>query len=101
MPKPRTMTEMAATMRTFDRRERSGRATGVSGVAGTLLRVDFADSKNGWIVGRGGVILRSGDKGLTWVRQDSGTTLNLFGLFMDKKYGWAVGQNGLILKYKK
>lgn len=72
-----------------------------SPVRSTLLRVDFADSKNGWIAGRSGVILRSGDRGLTWLQQNSGTTGNLYGLFMDKKYGWAVGSNGLILKYKK
>jgi photosystem II stability/assembly factor-like uncharacterized protein len=63
--------------------------------------VDFADSKNGWIIGRSGVILRSGDRGLTWLQQDSATVDNLYGLFMDKKYGWAVGEKGLILKYKK
>jgi photosystem II stability/assembly factor-like uncharacterized protein len=63
--------------------------------------VDFADSKNGWVVGRGGVILRSGDRGLTWVRQESGTPAHLFGLFMDKKFGWAVGAKGVVLKYKK
>ncbi|MFL6374314.1 MAG: WD40/YVTN/BNR-like repeat-containing protein [Pyrinomonadaceae bacterium] len=72
-----------------------------SPVRTTLLRVDFADSKNGWIAGRNGVILRSGDKGLTWLGQQSGTTNNLYGLFMDKKYGWAVGEKGLILKYRK
>jgi photosystem II stability/assembly factor-like uncharacterized protein len=70
-------------------------------VRSTFLRVDFADSKNGWIVGRSGVILRSGDRGLTWLEQNSGTSANLYGLFMDKKYGWAVGENGVILKYRK
>ena len=72
-----------------------------SPVRSSLLRVDFADSKNGWITGRGGVILRSGDRGLTWLQQNSGTTENIYGLFMDKKFGWAVGEKGLILKYKK
>jgi photosystem II stability/assembly factor-like uncharacterized protein len=67
----------------------------------TLKRVDFADDKNGWIVGYGGSILRSGDKGRTWVRQTSGTTSRIYGLFMSKKYGWAVGENGLLLKYAK
>jgi photosystem II stability/assembly factor-like uncharacterized protein len=65
------------------------------------MRVDFADDKNGWIVGYNGNILRSGDKGKTWIRQDSGSKDKLYGLYMDKKYGWAVGANGLLLHYKK
>ena len=65
------------------------------------MRVDFADDKNGWIVGYGGAVLRSSDQGATWVRQPSNTTQRIYGLFMSKKYGWAVGQNGLILKYEK
>jgi len=67
----------------------------------TFLRVDFADDKNGWIVGKNGTILRSSDRGKTWVKQNSGSTEHLFGLYMSKKYGLAVGANGLILKYQK
>lgn len=66
-----------------------------------LMRVSFADDKNGWIVGHGGTILRSSDKGRTWVRQESNTTAHLYGLFMSKKSGWAVGAGGLIIDYQK
>jgi photosystem II stability/assembly factor-like uncharacterized protein len=52
-------------------------------------------------VGRGGVILRSGDRGRTWVEQESGTKQNLYALFIDKKNGWAVGSAGLILRYAR
>ncbi len=67
----------------------------------TFMRVDFADDKNGWIVGHGGTVLRSGDKGKTWIKQESGTTSNLFGLFMMKKYGWAVGAGGTVIEHLK
>lgn len=66
-----------------------------------FMRVDFADDKNGWIVGHRGTILRSSDRGRTWVKQDSGTTNHLYGLFMFKKYGWAVGAKGVIVGYQR
>lgn len=65
----------------------------------SLMRVDFADDKNGWVVGYKGTVLRSSDKGRTWVKQDSGTSSNLYGLFMMRRYGWAVGEGGLLLEY--
>lgn len=67
----------------------------------TFLRVDFADDKNGWIVGYGGTILRSNDKGKTWIKQESGTKENLYGLYMFKKYGYAVGAKGAVVQYQK
>ena len=67
----------------------------------TFMRVDFADDKNGWIAGYGGSILNSLDKGRTWTKQKSGTTDNLYGLYMMKKYGWAVGSSGLLIQYLK
>jgi photosystem II stability/assembly factor-like uncharacterized protein len=64
----------------------------------SLMRVDFADDKNGWIVGYKGTVLRSNNKGRNWVKQDSGASEHLYGLFMNKKIGWAVGENGLLLQ---
>jgi photosystem II stability/assembly factor-like uncharacterized protein len=55
----------------------------------------------GWIAGRGGVILRSGDGGRTWIQQETRTKQNLYALFVDKKNGWAVGANGTILQYER
>jgi photosystem II stability/assembly factor-like uncharacterized protein len=66
-----------------------------------LLRVNFVNDKLGWIVGGSGMVLRTEDKGKTWVRQNSQLTESLYGLYMDKKGGWAVGKKGLILKYIK
>lgn len=65
------------------------------------MRVDFADDKIGWVVGYSGLILRSTDRGGTWVRQESNTRERLYGLYMDKKYGWAVGAKGTVLSFKK
>ena len=67
----------------------------------TLLSVQFVNEDEGWIVGRGGVILRSSDRGQTWIEQQSGTKQNLYALYIDKKNGWAVGSNGLLLKYER
>lgn len=67
----------------------------------TFMRVDFADDKNGWIVGYKGSILRSSDKGRTWIKQESGTTNNLYGLFMFKRYGLAIGAKGVIVGYQR
>lgn len=67
----------------------------------TFMRVDFADDKNGWIVGYKGTILRSSDRGKTWVKQESRTTVNLFGLYITKKYGFAVGKDGTVVSIQK
>jgi photosystem II stability/assembly factor-like uncharacterized protein len=63
--------------------------------------VQFASEDEGWIVGRGGTILRSGDGGRTWVRQESRTKQHLYALFVDKKSGWAVGGDGIVLQYER
>jgi photosystem II stability/assembly factor-like uncharacterized protein len=73
----------------------------VSPARSTLLSVQFVSEDDGWIVGRGGTILRSSDRGKTWLEQESGTKQNLYALFVDKKLGWAVGSRGLILKYQR
>ncbi|MGE5819328.1 MAG: YCF48-related protein [Deltaproteobacteria bacterium] len=51
-----------------------------------------------WIVGYYGTILHSQDRGLTWVRQQSGTSEALFRVvFRGEKYGWACGSYGTLL----
>ncbi len=72
-----------------------------SPVRSTLLSVQFINNDDGWIVGRGGVILRSEDGGRTFVQQESTTKQNLYALFFEKKNGWVVGGDGLILRYEK
>jgi len=67
--------------------------------SGTLLEGVSAPNKNNIIiVGEGGKIFRSNDGGLTWQKQNSGTTANLYAVnFIDSSNGWAVGDNGIIL----
>lgn len=43
-----------------------------SPVSVTLTKVRFVDSLQGWAVGHAGVVLHSGDGGLTWVKQFDG-----------------------------
>ncbi len=42
-----------------------------------LKDITFADARNGWIVGRDGLVLATTDGGATWVRQATGTRQTL------------------------
>ena len=69
-----------------------------SGVASTLLDVDFVDPVHGWAVGQDGAIIATSDSGETWQAQDSGFELTIRSVdFVDTSTGWAVGHLGLIL----
>ena len=46
----------------------------------TLLNVSFSDASNGTAVGQLGTILRTTDGGQTWVREESGTNQDLYGV---------------------
>jgi len=69
--------------------------------------VDFADSSNGWLVGRPisglnskGYILNTTNAGENWNSQKSNTIYSLYGVsFIERNCGWACGQMGTILKY--
>jgi len=57
------------------------------------------DANVGWIVGEGGVILKTTDGGDHWVPQNSGTTKPLLSVaFLNQDLGFAVGYDGTILK---
>jgi photosystem II stability/assembly factor-like uncharacterized protein len=70
-----------------------------SGVGDLLLcESSFIDSTRGWTVGIKGTVIRTGDGGKTWVKQESGTEKNLFSVsFVDDQHGWAVGEFGTII----
>ncbi|SDS56606.1 YCF48-related protein [Opitutus sp. GAS368] len=62
-----------------------------------LTGVSFPDAQHGWAVGHDGVILATGDGGLTWTRQDTGKdleTVYLSVLFRNATHGFAVGAYG-------
>src|ERR1039458_10628948 len=65
----------------------------------SLNSVKFISSTTGWAVGYLGTILKTSDRGITWILQSSGTTEDLFGIaFTDINNGTAVGSNGTILR---
>jgi photosystem II stability/assembly factor-like uncharacterized protein len=64
-----------------------------------FLSVSFANSNIGWIVGRGGTILKSQDGGKSWNSQTQGTTDYLFSIsFPDPENGFIVGDGSSFYK---
>ena len=64
----------------------------------TYNSVFFANSNVGYIVGTGGVITKTTDRGSTWTAQTSGTTENLNDVwFKSATDGMAVGDAGTVL----
>jgi photosystem II stability/assembly factor-like uncharacterized protein len=72
----------------------------MSGVQSELYSVFFLDINIGWIVGWSGIILKTTDGGMNWVRQVSNPPGENFRsvIFVDQNNGWIVGDNGKILK---
>ena len=63
-----------------------------------IFSITFPTEKDGWASGRWGTILHTGDGGVTWARQASGTDITLVAVhFHDTQNGWAVGGKGTIL----
>jgi len=72
----------------------------VSTSEGILNDVKFFENGWGWVVGDGGVILRSLDFGKNWTSEASGTAENLYSLYMlSTNEAWAAGSNRTIVKY--
>ncbi|MES2259346.1 MAG: YCF48-related protein [Pseudomonadota bacterium] len=66
----------------------------------TLTAVSFADARNGWAVGHGGVIVHTADGGETWDLQRHEETVDqplLTVHFRDAQNGWAAGLWSLLL----
>ena len=62
------------------------------GNSDTNRGVAFPSASIGYIVGDGGLILKSTDAGITWVQQTSNTTNTLYGVFFKSDTeGWASG----------
>jgi photosystem II stability/assembly factor-like uncharacterized protein len=60
--------------------------------------VRFVSATVGHAVGDQGLVLVTRDGGLTWSREESGTTLALRAVFfLDEMSGWAAGYGGAIL----
>jgi len=66
-----------------------------------LVRVVFADAKNGWVFGESGTVFATRDGGAHWTRQVPPTKhLLLGGAFVDYTRGWLVGAGATILQTK-
>jgi hypothetical protein len=64
-----------------------------------LMSVDFVDSKNGWAVGRWGVILHTLDGGVTWQQQVSGSGNPLTCVeFVSRDSGWVCGSPATMIE---
>lgn len=64
-----------------------------------LKDVKFVTPEKGWAVGNNGTILKTTDKGETWLVYETGVQSDIRAVsFSDSLHGWAVGENGLILK---
>ncbi len=62
-----------------------------SPVAANLYKVQFVDSLTGWAAGDSGVIIKTTDGGLNWIRQESGITSAIYDLhFIDENKGWGI-----------
>jgi len=65
----------------------------------SLSSTNFVDNNTGWVVGAGGIILRTTNSGSIWTQQSSGTGFYLTSVhFVDNNTGWVVGSGGIILK---
>jgi photosystem II stability/assembly factor-like uncharacterized protein len=63
-----------------------------------LFDVILVAENNGWAVGDSGLILKTTNDGMEWIKQQSGVKSKLNAVsFVDANYGWAVGDNGTII----
>ena len=62
-----------------------------------LYCVWFNDTKNGWISGIEGTLLKTQDGGETWDILPTGTSLSLYTVFVKYGRGWIVGDKGAYL----
>ncbi len=63
--------------------------------------IGFADPLNGWVVGQGGLMLRTNDGGLTWTQATNGFSTQWYQIKMaNSLVGYIAGQNGYILRTK-
>jgi|GEM_PF-1794636 len=63
-----------------------------------LYDVFFADAAHGWIVGDGGIVLKTSDGGKQWELLSSGFSNPLFSIFFKtESEGWACGNMGFLI----
>ena len=64
-----------------------------------LYDMSFINDSTGWIVGWWGLIMKTTNTGLKWIKQTSGTTQHLTTVhFENENVGWCAGESGIVLK---
>lgn len=64
----------------------------------SILSMSFPSTSIGYAVGARGAIFKTADSGITWSKQNSGTTYDLYSVdFIDANTGWACGELGTVL----
>ncbi len=85
-------------MRTTDGGEHWKRSS-ISNTDVRLVRAIFQRSGRGWAFGEGGVLFRTQDGGVNWLRSQAPTRFLLLGAsFVDDENGWLVGAGSTILQ---
>lgn len=70
-----------------------------SGTTNYLRDLEFINENIGWVVGHGGLILKTTNGGGTWIQQNSNTSSDFYNVsFIDEMKGWTGGLNGILLK---
>jgi photosystem II stability/assembly factor-like uncharacterized protein len=70
-----------------------------TGTQSYLYDLEFVSVDTGWVVGQGGIILKTTDSGINWIQQNSNTTKDLYSVsFIDDQNGWIGGLDGVLLK---
>ncbi len=88
-------------IRTVDGQEWEEQINPVKGKYGTLMAVKAIDRNNAWAVGTSGVVIRTTDGGVNWIRQAEGLTNEmLLGIAIaDNGEVYVVGNNRTLLRY--
>jgi len=64
-----------------------------------FVDIRFVNEQTGFIVGDSGLILKTSDSGVTWIKNVSGTEVLLRTIrFVNPQTGWIAGDGGVILK---
>src|SRR5688572_29166640 len=79
----------------------AGTPIDISNVRQNLFAACFPTDQDGWMVGELGRIIRTGDGGKTWVRQDAGTKRPFLAMScIDDKAAWIAGKEGIVYATK-
>jgi len=76
----------------------SGANWGKQAIENYAQSVFFINSDTGWVACTHGLILKTTDRGISWIQQISNTIYNIWSIyFSDPNNGWAVGNSGTVL----